>query len=138
MPQKDVYHDTVRRALIKDGWVITHDPLALPFGSTSLYIDLGAEAPIGAEKDGQRIAVEVKSFTGPSEMTDLERALGQFVLYRHVLASEEPERVLFLAVPKDAYEGIFAERHGSSLAQSVGLRLVVFDPGEEAIMQWTR
>ena len=27
MPVKDIYHDTVKNALIKDGWTITHDPL---------------------------------------------------------------------------------------------------------------
>lgn len=63
--------------------------------------------------------------------------MGQLVLYRHVLASEEPDRVLFLAIPTEAFEGLFAERHGATLTQSVGLRLVVFDPDEETIVQWT-
>lgn len=26
---KDLYHNAVRNALIKDGWTITHDPLRL-------------------------------------------------------------------------------------------------------------
>jgi len=29
MPRKDIYHDTVKRALIKDGWTITHDQFTL-------------------------------------------------------------------------------------------------------------
>ncbi|MBM4256452.1 MAG: hypothetical protein FJ147_11235 [Deltaproteobacteria bacterium] len=29
MPAKDISHNTVRNALLKDGWVITHDPLHL-------------------------------------------------------------------------------------------------------------
>ena len=29
MPAKDIHHDTVKNALIKDGWTITHDPLRL-------------------------------------------------------------------------------------------------------------
>ena len=64
MPQRDIYHDVVKNALIKDGWTITHDPLILPYGGRNLYVDLGAEVPIGAEKDDRRIAVEVKSFSG--------------------------------------------------------------------------
>jgi hypothetical protein len=52
----------VRNALIKEGWIITHDPLTLPFGSDDIFIDLGAQAPLGAEKEGQKIAVEIKSF----------------------------------------------------------------------------
>ncbi|MEB3282115.1 MAG: element excision factor XisH family protein [Lyngbya sp.] len=32
MPAKDFYHDTVKNALIKDGWRITNDPLRLKWG----------------------------------------------------------------------------------------------------------
>jgi hypothetical protein len=43
MPAKDHYHETVKNALIKDGWTITHDPLILRLSKKKLYIDLGAE-----------------------------------------------------------------------------------------------
>ncbi len=59
----------VRTALVKDGWTITHDPLVLPFGERSLRVDLGAQAPVAAERDGRKIAVEIKSFVGRSEIT---------------------------------------------------------------------
>lgn len=29
---KDIYHEAVREALIKDGWTITHDPFILKGG----------------------------------------------------------------------------------------------------------
>ncbi len=32
MPARDIYHNHVRNALIKDGWVITDDPLRLRIG----------------------------------------------------------------------------------------------------------
>ncbi|CCQ59468.1 hypothetical protein CWATWH0005_1292 [Crocosphaera watsonii WH 0005] len=32
MPAKDIYHDAVKNALIKDGWKITDDPLILSIG----------------------------------------------------------------------------------------------------------
>src|SRR5579862_4841554 len=92
VPRHDVYHDCVRNALVKDGWTITHDPLTLPFGADDIFIDLGAQAPIGAEKEGRKIAVEIKSFRGPSDTTDLQQALGQYMVYRYVLSREEPER----------------------------------------------
>jgi hypothetical protein len=41
MPRKDLYHNCVRNALIKDGWTITHDPLIYPYCLTEVYIDLG-------------------------------------------------------------------------------------------------
>lgn len=76
MTAKDIYHDTVRNALIKNGWQITHDPLVLKWGSKDLYVDLGAERLLAAEKSGQKIAVEVKSFVSPSEVDDLKNAVG--------------------------------------------------------------
>ncbi len=78
MPAKDIYHDTVKRALIKDGWTITAENLHLPWGGTNLYVDLGAEKVFIAEKKGQKIAVEVKSFSGRSEIVELENLWGNF------------------------------------------------------------
>jgi XisH protein len=80
MPARDVYHGACQAALIKDGWTITDDPLRLEYGGKKLYVDLGAEEVLAAEKPGQKIAVEIKCFLGPSDLTDLQRALGQFVL----------------------------------------------------------
>jgi len=77
MPAKDIYHNVVKNALIRDGWIITHDPLRLQAGSKDLYVDLGAEQLIAAEKKEKKIAVEIKSFVGSSVVADLEQALGQ-------------------------------------------------------------
>ena len=82
MPAKDIYHDTVRRALEKDGWTITDENLRLPWGGTDAYVDIAAEKIFVAEKEGRKIAVEVKSFIGKSNLTELEKAVGQFVIYR--------------------------------------------------------
>src|SRR5947209_4182151 len=98
MPAKDVFHDAVRNAIIREGWTITDDPYILPAGKRDLYVDLGAEKPFAAEKEGKKIAVEVKSFLGPSEVHDLEVAIGQYVLYRSLMARSDPERLLYLAV----------------------------------------
>jgi hypothetical protein len=46
VPQRDIYHDAVKSALVKEGWTITHDPFTLPFGSHNLYVDLGARTMI--------------------------------------------------------------------------------------------
>ena len=73
---KDIYHYQVRTALEKDGWIITDDPLTLQFGSRSVFVDLGAKKLLAAERDGQRIAVEIKSFVGKSLVKDWENAIG--------------------------------------------------------------
>jgi len=75
-----------KSALIKDGWTITHDPLSLKWGLKDLFVDLGAQRLLAAEKGREKIAVEVKSFVGPSDLDDLEKALGQYVLYHDVLS----------------------------------------------------
>jgi predicted RecB family endonuclease len=85
MPAKDSFHNAVKNALIKDGWNITHDPLILGFGKRELYVDFGAELPIGAEKDGRKIAVEVKSFMGKSDINDFKNAIGTSILYETIL-----------------------------------------------------
>ena len=87
MPARDQYHHQVKNALVKDGWTITHDPLRLKWGAKDLYVDLGAERLLNAEKGHRKIAVEVKSFAGPSEIDDLEKALGQYLLYHDVLGT---------------------------------------------------
>ena len=136
MSRRDLFHDAVRRALEKEGWMITHDPYLLPLGERKLRIDLGAEMPFAAEKEGSKIAVEVKSFAGMSEVVELEKAIGQFLLYDVLLEEKEPERSLFLAVPDDAWLGIFSEAPIQKLVERAKLRFVVYSVDEEEIVQW--
>ena len=71
MPAKDIFHDCVKHALIKDGWTITHDPLRIRVArGKNLFVDLGAERLLAAEKGTEKIAVEIKSFTHSSDMKD--------------------------------------------------------------------
>jgi hypothetical protein len=79
MSARDLFHDIVKNALQKDGWTITHDPYPLPTGSFDLAIDLGAEKVIAAYRGEQRIAIEIKSFLGPSKISQFYGALGQFM-----------------------------------------------------------
>ena len=136
MPSRDAYHDAVKQALIKDGWTITNDPLHLKWGRKDMYIDLGASQLLAAQKQERKIAVEVKTFSGRSELDDLEKALGQYILYFDVLTELEPERILYLALPIWAYESLFEEPLGQLLLRNDRLRLIVFDPNQEAIEKW--
>ncbi|WP_340627206.1 element excision factor XisH family protein [Nodosilinea nodulosa] len=45
MAAKDLVHDAVKRALEKDGWTITDDPLFLRFGGLEMYIDSDGYLP---------------------------------------------------------------------------------------------
>jgi XisH protein len=104
MSRKDRFHELVKQALIQTGWTITDDPLYLSIGNINVQIDLAAEPLIAATKDDQKIAVEVKSFINTSQITDFYGSLGQYLTYRVALKLKEPDRELYLAVPKPAYE----------------------------------
>jgi hypothetical protein len=136
MPRKDVYHETVVEALRADGWTITADPLLLAYGGKDVYVDLGAEYPIGAEKEGRKIGVEIKSFVGASDLHELELALGQYNLYRDILSEVEPERLLYLAIPDRIDDSIFGGPLGQLVIRRQQLRLIVFDEVEPKIVKW--
>lgn len=76
MPAKDIYHDLVCTALVKEGWIVTDDPFTIKIGGRFVYVDLGAEKLIAAERGSQKIAVEIKSFLSPSPIRELETAWG--------------------------------------------------------------
>lgn len=96
MAALDAIHEVVKVALVKDGWTITADPYTIEYRDTKLFADLAAERPLAAERGGLKIVVEVKSFLGPSPFRDLELAIGQYHIYRHLLESRRPSGVCIL------------------------------------------
>lgn len=136
MPALDHYHSHVRNALIKDGWVITDDPLTLEFDERKLYIDFGAERLLAAERGTERIAVEIKAFRSPSPVADLEQTIGQYGLYEDVLQIVDPERILYLAIPEDVFKEIFSERIGRLVLRNRIRHAFTFAPESEEIVQW--
>lgn len=136
MPQRDLHHSAVVKALESEGWTITDDPLRLGYGTRNLFVDLGAENVLAATKGDRFIAVEIKTFIGASDMVDLERALGQYVLYRGLLEKLQPHRHLYLALPKYAYDDIFIDQFGQLVIEQHELRLIVFDEIKEVILKW--
>jgi hypothetical protein len=137
MPARDMDHEHVRRALVNDGWTITHDPLRLHWGVRDLYGDLGAERLLAAEKGAQKIAVEIKSFAGPSVVDDLEKAIGQFIVYHDVLETLDPDRVLYLAVSERAYHEAFEDPLGQLLLAKRRTKLMIYSNDTEEVRTWT-
>ena len=130
MPRHDTHHETVKRALEKDGWTITADPFIIGLGSTRMYADLGAE------KDIRLIIVEIKTFLGDSFVNELHRATGQYVNYRSLLRRTADQYELFLAVPLPIYRKYFAEEYVQIILKDLQIKLVVFDSEQEEITQW--
>jgi hypothetical protein len=97
---------------------------------------LGAERFIGAERDGRRIAVEIKTFLRKSVSHEFHAALGQYLSYHHALANVDPKRTLFLAIPDDAHQGFFQSRFAKEMISQHGIKVLVYNPVEEVIEAW--
>ncbi len=137
MSAKDVFHEVVKTALQKDGWQITHDPLTMSVGGVNLSIDLAAQKLIAAEREGQKIAVEVKSFLERSSaISEFHTALGQFINYRGALRRRQPERILYLAVPLTTYKTFFQLDFPQEMIAENQLKMLIYDVEQEVIFQW--
>ncbi|MCU0568345.1 MAG: XisH family protein [Oculatellaceae cyanobacterium Prado106] len=136
MSARDLVHQAVKTALQKDGWTITHDPLTIDLNDGQLQIDLGAERLIAAQKQDQQIAIEIKSFAAPSAISEFHTALGQFLNYRVALKLKDPSRILYLAIPQEVYAGFFTRQLPQLSIQEYQLKLIIFNPISEVIVQW--
>ncbi len=134
---KDLFHQVVKDALTKDGWDITHDPFPVDYGDVQMQIDLGAERLLAATKEQTIIAVEIKSFVRPSAISEFHTAVGQYLNYRRALRAQEPNRVLYLAVPSQTYDEFFRLRFIEEGIEEYQIQLVVYDVEDRSIVKWT-
>jgi hypothetical protein len=103
-----------------------------------MYIDLGAEQILAAERGTEKIAVEVKSFLAPSTTVEFNTALGQFLKYQLALEQVQPDRVLYLAIPIDTYDSFFTLELPQLLIQRYQVHLIVYEPEDEVIVLWKK
>lgn len=135
---RDKFHNAVKHGLEKDGWTITDDPLRIRSGRVDMQIDLGAERLLAATKGKEKIAVEVKSFTNPSNISEFHTALGQFLNYQVALEEQNSEFNLFLAIPISAFRTFFSLPFAQMVVKRFQLSLLVYDPSEEVILEWKK
>ena len=136
---RDVYHDAVVEALKQDGWEITHDPLNLAYGTSTVEIDLGVERVIAAVKNNKKIAIEIKSFLGASRVYDFHQAVGQYMVYRMALKYNQEPRSLFLAITSDIYQSFFQDqRMVEDAISELGLKILVVNVKTKSIDQWIK
>lgn len=136
MAAKDLFHEAVKRGLEKEQWLISRDPLELAWEEVKVKIDWAAERLLVAERAEEKIAVEIKSFISPSPISDFHTALGQFLNYKMMLEAVEPERDLYLAIPLEVYETFFQSRLVQTTINRYDLKLIVYNPIAEEIVQW--
>ena len=134
---KDQFHAQVKAALIKDLWSIAHDPFSIQISeAVRLQIDLGAENTIAAQREREKIAVEIKSFIADSDISEFHAALGQYLNYVQALEDKEPDRILYLAVPIETYGDFFQLPFIQKSLKRHAINLVIYDPIESEIKQW--
>lgn len=140
---RDRFHNIVRAALEKENWHITADPYEIKVDDVDFEIDLAAELLLAADRDGRKIAVEIKSFISSSNVSEFHTAvsefhtaLGQFLNYRDALAIVEPERQLYLAVRSRIYESFFQRKFVISAVKRYQISLLVYNIQQEAITLW--
>ena len=133
---KDFFHQQVCKALEKEGWTITHDPLYLEAYDPSWAIDLGAERMVAAERGTEKIAIEIKSFLKLSFPHEFHAAIGQYLIYRSALKRVEQERSLFLAIPLEVYESEFHRQGIANAIEDYDVSLCIYDPLTEEIVVW--
>ena len=136
MSAKDLYHNAVRKALEDDGWQITHDPLSIELDDFKYEIDLGADELVAAQKSGRKIAVEIKTFLAASWTSEFHTILGQFINYRYALEEKNSDRILYLAVPVDAFEEFFQLRFIQKVVREQRMKLVVYSAKRKEIVAW--
>ena len=134
---RDIFHEVVKKALIKQDWLITADPLTLlPRKEGGISTDLGAEKVIVAEKGLTKIAVEVKSFLNPSIIHDFIKATGQYRVYSIVMKKRQLDRILYLAMPDFVYDELIEYPFVRDTIEDCSIKFILFDQHSETIVQW--
>lgn len=134
----DLFHEAVKNGLKKDGWTAIKDNFQIQTGGVEIYIDLIADRLLVAEKGNEKIAVEIKSFVKPSDIYEFHLAVSQIRNYQLALAKEDPERILYLAVPDDTYEQFFALPFVQEAIKYNDINLLIYNVMNEKIVQWIK
>ena len=135
---KDIYHDLVKQALENEGWRITNEPyyLSVGIGRRKVAADFGAEKFIIAEKGVVKILVEIKSFITTSNINELHHSVGQYDFYALLLETQEPNRIPYLAMPKDAYEDFVREPIIQTFLDRHHVNLIIFETQYPINYEW--
>ena len=136
MAAKDTYHQTVKNALIKDGWTITFDPYPIKYEEVKLLADLAGEKIISATREGHKIVIEIKSFLSRSPMREFETALGQYLIYQTFLSFTHPDYQVYLAISNTIYEKFFNQIAIKLILEKYQVLLLIVDINKEEIIKW--
>jgi hypothetical protein len=134
---RDLFHHIVKEALIKDGWTITHDPYPLHSRKEGgLSTDIGAEKIILAENNLKKIAVEVKSFVHMSILHEFLKASGQYLSYSKIIVKNDPNRLLYVAMPTFIYYRIIKYDWVEEVMADLNMKVILYNTEKIIIEEW--
>ncbi len=162
MPEKSKLFFNVRKALIREGWVVTEPHLKILAEDGAYEFDLSAEPVFFAEKGERKIAVLAKEmgskrgiektvrrerflkWLGFGNLTEaygqkciaaFQEAMGHCQIVQAVLAAGEPGRVLALVIPP-MLETAFSDGESRQALEETGMSIIVFDDELGKIVNW--
>jgi hypothetical protein len=101
-----------------------------------IYADICAVREEDAGAARRVIIVEVKSFAGASPMREFEQALGQYEIYRDLLAMNALDYDLYLAIDSGAYEKLMLRPTFQLICTRHRVALLIVEAQKEEIVQW--
>jgi hypothetical protein len=135
---RDKIHFAVRRALEKDGWTITEDPLILLPDDDGVEVDLAAEKILIAEKGLEKIAVEIKGFHQASVIYEFHRAAGQYFNYETLLLETESDRTLYIAIPDSVLKNLMSSIMIRKSIKRMKMKFIIVNIETETIVEWKK
>lgn len=80
----------------------------------------------------------LQSFIAGSDINEFHTALGQYLNYCLALEENQPERIVYLAVPHETYLDFFQLAFVQRTLQRYQVKLVTYDAKKEEIRQWIK
>lgn len=135
MPALDYCHPHVVRALEKDGWQVSDRPVKVDTANRTVYIDLEATRRINGNR--QHIVLgEIKCFPDRNNTTrEIYIALGQYLIYRAVLAERGFGVPIYLAIPELVFETVFDSTVHRAIRDN-RIKLLVVNLESETVVRW--
>ena len=135
MPKLDYCHPQMVRAFHKEKWEVALTPRRIKRGKRTIHIDIEAWRNMNGKLQ-QVLLAEVKCFANRSSTTrELYSAIGQYIIYRTILAELNIAIPLYLAVPKAVYDSVFDVSVRRAMSDNT-MKMVIVDLDKEIITQW--
>lgn len=135
MPALDQCHDQVIRAFQKDGWQVERAPFRVSTPSRTVFVDVRFTHRSNGITQ-QIVLIEIKCFPDDSSITqELYGAIGQYLIYRAMLAERQMPDPIFLSIPEDIYTRSF-DPAVQRVINEGKINVVIVNIYEERIVQW--